>query len=92
MSERSPTPTDPSASHHRKHHLRTPSPELSHGNKLLRETLHRRILTAVLVLALAAAVVAVAFDLTSWAGWAVLIAICVTVIGVIIAISPARRA
>jgi membrane protein YdbS with pleckstrin-like domain len=92
MSERSPAPTDPSASRHRKHHLRTPSPELSHGDKLLRESMHRRILTGVLVILLAAALVAVAFDLTSWAGWVVLAAICVTVIGVIIAISPRRRA
>ena len=91
-SEPHPTPTDPSASRHRKYHLRMPSSMLNHGDKLLREAMHRRVLTAVLVLALAAGVVALAFDLTSWAGWVVLVAICATVIGVIIAISPTRRA
>ena len=91
-SELHPTPTDPSAARHRKHHLRMPSSMLSHGDKLLREALHRRALSAVLVVVLAAGVVALAFDLTSWAGWVVLVAICVTVIGVIIAISPTRRA
>lgn len=91
-SELHPTPTDPSASRHRKHHLRMPTPMLSHGDKLLREGMHRRVLTAVLVLALAAGVAVLAFDLTSWAGLVVLVGICATVIGVIIAISPTRRA
>ena len=91
-SELHPTPTDPSASHHRKRHLRMPSSMLSHGDKLLREAMHRRFLTVLLVLALGAGVVALAFDLTSWAAWVVLVAICATVIGVIIAISPTRRA
>lgn len=87
-----PTPTDPSASRHRKHHVRMPTSMLSHGDKLLREGMHRRVLTAVLILVLAAGVVALVFDLTSWAGWVVLVGICATVIGVIVAISPTRRA
>jgi membrane protein YdbS with pleckstrin-like domain len=92
MSEESPPPTDPSARRHHKHHLRTPSPELSHNRKLLRESLHRTIVIGVLALILAVTLVVVVTDLNSWASWVVLIAICVTVVGAIIAISPTRRA
>jgi hypothetical protein len=92
MSEENPRPTDPSARRHREHHLRTPSPELSHSRKLLRESLHRRILIGLLALILAVALVVAVTDLNSWASWVVLIAICVTVVGAIIAISPSRRA
>jgi hypothetical protein len=90
MSEQ--TPSDPSASRHGKHHLRQPTQQLGHGEKLLREAMHRRVLMATLVLALIAGVAALVLDLNSWAGWVVLGGICVTVIGLIIAISPTRRA
>ena len=84
--------TDPSASRHTKRHLRTPSEELSRIGKLRREALHRRFLSGALVLILVVGAFAAALDLSSWPAWVVLGAICVTVIGVIIATSPTRRA
>jgi len=84
--------SDPSASRHRKHHLRTPSAQLGRFDKLRREALHRRFLSGALVLLLIVGGYAAAFDLSSWPSWVVLGGICVTVIGVIIATSPARRA
>ncbi len=92
LNEQRPTPSDPSASHHREHHLRTPSPELSHSDKLLREAFHRRILAGVLLVVLAAAAIALVLDLDSWPEWVVLTMVCVTAVGVIIAVSPTRRA
>ena len=85
-------PSDPSASHRRKHYLRTPSQQLGRGDKLLREELHRRVLNSGLLLALMAGVLAAMLDLDSWGAWVVLAGICFTVIGVIIAVSPTRRA
>jgi hypothetical protein len=85
-------PSDPSASRHTKHHVRTPSEQLSRGDKLLREAMHRRVLMGALLVILGAGVAAAVLDLTSWAEWVVLGGICVTVIGVIIATSPTRRA
>ena len=85
-------PSDPSASRHWKHHLRTPSQQLDRGNKLLREALHRRVLTVALVLAFVAGVVAALLELDSWGAWVALGGICVTVIGVMIAVSPTRPA
>ena len=92
MSEQRPTPSDPSASHHRERHLRTPSPELNRRDKLVREALHRRVLTGGLVVVLGAGALALVLDLNSWPEWVVLIMICVTVIGAIIATSPTRPA
>lgn len=85
-------PSDPSASRHGKHHLRTPTQQLSRKDKLLREAMHRRVLSGALIVALAAGVFALVLDLNSWAEWVVLGGICVTVIGVIIATSPTRPA
>lgn len=85
-------PSDPSASRHRKHHLRTPSQQLNHGDKLVREALHRRVLNSGLLVALMAGVSAAVLDLNAWGAWVVLGGICVTVIGVIIAVSPMRPA
>jgi hypothetical protein len=83
--------SDPSASRHRKHHLRTPSEELSRPDKLIREALHVKVLLGILVPLLLAGGYAAAFDLNSWQDWVVVGGICVTVIGVIIAISPTRK-
>ena len=85
-------PSDPSASHHRKHYLRTPSQQLSRGDKLLREALHRRVLNSGLLVALIAGLFAAMLDLNSWGAWVVLGGICFTAVGLIIAVSPTRRA
>ena len=84
--------SDPSASRHGKHHLRTPSQQLGRLDKLRREALHRRFLSGVLILLLIVGSYAAVFDLDSWAAWVVAGGICVTVIGVIIATSPRRPA
>jgi hypothetical protein len=72
--------------------LRTPSQQLRRGDKLIREALHRRVLNSGLLLALMAGVSAALLELNSWGAWVVLGMICVTVVGVIIAVSPTRRA
>jgi hypothetical protein len=84
--------SDPSASRHGKHHLRTPSEELGRWDKLRREAMHRRILSGVLIMILAAGGLALAVDLDSWPEWVVLGGILFTVAGVIIATSPRRPA
>jgi hypothetical protein len=82
--------TDPSAPHHREHHLRTPTGELSHEQKLARQALHIRVLLAVLVLVLLMLGYAAVFDLDSWAEWVVMGGICSVAIGTIIAVSYRR--
>lgn len=82
--------SDPSARRHRKHHLRTPTELLGHKDKLLREASHRRLLLALLLLVAIGGGFAALLELDSWAEWVVLGGICMTVIGVIIALSPTR--
>ena len=84
--------SDPSASHHGKHHLRTPSEELGRWDKLRREAMHRRVLSGLLILILAVGGFALVVDLDSWPEWVVLGGILFTVVGVIIATSPRRLA
>jgi membrane protein YdbS with pleckstrin-like domain len=79
--------TDPQASHHREHHLRTPTNELSHEEKLRRQARHLQILTGVMVLVLAMLVYSAIFDLDNWSEWVVFGAICSVAIGTIIAVS-----
>lgn len=85
-----PNYTDPSAPHHREHHLRTPTHELPHEEKLRRQQTHMRVLTIVIVLLLALLAYAAAFDLDSWAEWLVFGGICSVAVGAIIAVSPRR--
>ncbi|MGZ5313472.1 MAG: hypothetical protein ACXWEA_04630 [Solirubrobacterales bacterium] len=82
--------TDPSAPHHSEHHLRTPTGELSHEDKLARQALHIRVLVIALILVLLMLGYAAAFDLDSWAEWVVLGGICSVGVGAIIAVSPRR--
>ena len=85
-------PSDPSASRHGKHHLRSPSEQLSRPDKLVREAMHVRVLTGLLLLTLIAGCFVAIFSLDAWHEWLVLIMICVTGIGAIIAVSPSRAA
>ena len=55
--------TDPQASHHREHHLRTPTNELTHEEKLKRQGLHMQVLTGVMLLVLAMLIYSAIFDL-----------------------------
>jgi len=79
--------TDPSAPHHREHHVRRPTGELSHEEKLARQRLHMTIMSGVLVAVLLMLAYASIFDLDSWAEWVVLGAICVTALGTLIAVN-----
>ena len=79
--------TDPSAPHHHEHHVRTPTGELSHEQRLARQRTHVTILSSVLVLVLLMLAYASIFDLNSWAEWLVLGAICFTAVGALVAVS-----
>ena len=79
--------TDPQASHHREHHLRTPTNELHHEEKLRRQQRHTQILVGVMLLVLAMLVYSALFDLDSWSEWVVFGAICSVAVGTIIAVS-----
>jgi membrane protein YdbS with pleckstrin-like domain len=68
------------------HHLHTPTSALPHSEKVRRQQQHIRILTVVLLAVLAMLAYAAAFDLDSWAEWVVLGMICVTALGVMIAV------
>ena len=85
MSEKS-TPHDPQAQPHHEHHLRTPTHELSHEDKLARERFHTTVLSVVLLGVLAMLAYAAAFDLDHWAEWIVFGAICFTGLGTVVAI------
>jgi hypothetical protein len=78
--------TDPSAPHHREHHLRTPTGELGHEQRLARQRMHVAVLSGALVLVLLMLAYAAAFDLDSWAEWLVLGAICCTAVGALVAV------
>jgi hypothetical protein len=87
MADESPQQfTDPSAPRHREHHLRTPSGELGHEQRLARQRMHIAVLSGVLVLVLLMLAYAAAFDLDSWAEWVVLGAICFTAVGALVAV------
>ncbi len=79
--------TDPQASHHREHHLRTPTNELPHEEKIKRQERHLQILTGVMLLVLAMLVYSALSDLDNWSEWVVFGAICATAVGTIIAVN-----
>jgi membrane protein YdbS with pleckstrin-like domain len=92
MSDRGPREfTDPLAPHHHEHHIRTPTDELTHEQKLARQRTHITILSVVLVLVLLILAYASIFDLNSWAEWVVLGAICVTAVGALVAVSTRQN-
>lgn len=77
--------TEPRGSR-REHHLRTPTSELPHDEKVTRQRRHAQIFAVVLVLVLALLVYGALSDLDSWADWIVFAMICVTAVGATIAI------
>ncbi len=79
--------TDPQESRHHEHHLRTPTNELPHEEKLKRQERHMQIVTGVMLLVLAMLVYSALFDLDNWSEWVVFGAICVTAIGTVIAVN-----
>ena len=79
--------TDPQESRHHEHHLRTPTNELPHEEKLQRQERHMQILTGVMLLVLAMLVYSALFDLDNWSEWLVFGAICATAIGTVIAVN-----
>jgi hypothetical protein len=79
--------TDPQRPHHREHHLRTPTGELSHERRLQRQRTHITVLSVVLLAVLAMLAYAAAFDLDHWAEWIVFGGICATAIGFMIAVN-----
>jgi hypothetical protein len=79
-------PHDPSAPSHHEHHLRTPTHELGHEERLKRERFHVTVLSFVLVGTLLMLGYAAAFDLDHAAEWIVFGGICFTALGTIVAI------
>jgi hypothetical protein len=71
-----------------RHHLRTPTSQLPHEEKLERQQFHLRVLMGVLLVVLALLVYSAAFDLDHWAEWIVFGGIVFTAIGVMIAVAP----
>lgn len=84
--------TDPQKheSHH-EHHMRTPTSELPHEEKLRRQQRHITMLTVGLLGVLAMLAYSAAFDLDHWAEWVVLGAIVFTAVGFIIAAQSQAR-
>ena len=78
--------TDPQRPHHRERHVRTPTAELSHDQKLHRQQADIRLLTLGLVAVLALLAYAAAFDLNHWAEWVVFSGICATAVGFMVAV------
>ena len=76
---------------HREHHLRTPTDQLPHQEKVRRQQRHITLLTVALVAVLLMLAYSAAFDLDHWAEWAVLGGIVVTAVGVMIAAQSQAR-
>jgi hypothetical protein len=79
-------PHDPSAPRHGEHHVRTPTHELSHEERLKRERFHTTVLTVALLGVLAMLAYSAAFDLDHAAEWIVFGGICFTALGAIVAV------
>ena len=74
------------------HHLRTPTSELPHAEKIARQQRHIEILSIVLLLVLAYLIYSAIFDLDSWAEWLVFGAIVFTAIGAGVAVNTHGKA
>jgi fatty acid desaturase len=75
------------AEEHERRHLRTPTRELPHAERVRRQQLHITVLTGALLLVLLMLAYSAAFDLDHWAEWIVLGGICATAVGAIIAVN-----
>jgi membrane protein YdbS with pleckstrin-like domain len=83
--------TDRQAGQHSEHHLRTPTTELPHEEKLRRQARHMQVLTGVMLLVLAMLIYSALFDLDNWSEWVVFGAICSVAVGTMIAVSTRSR-
>lgn len=79
-------PTDPQRGPQREHHLRTPTQELPHEERVRREQFHVTVLSFVLLGTLAMLAYAAAFDIDHPGEWIVLGAIAATALGTVVAI------
>ncbi len=83
--------TDRQAGQHGEHHLRTPTSELPHEEKLRRQARHVQILSGVMLLVLTMLIYSALFDLDSWSEWVVFGAICAVAVGTMIAVSTSGQ-
>ncbi len=79
-------PTAPQRAPHGEHHLRTPTHELPHDERVKREQSHVTVLSFVLLGTLAMLAYAAAFDIDHPGAWIVLGAIAATGLGSVVAI------
>lgn len=78
--------TDPQQHEGHALHVRTPSSQLPHEEKIKRQERHLQLLTGALLLVLLMLAYASAFDLDNWSEWVVLGGISTVAIGTIIAV------
>lgn len=76
----------------RGHHLRTPTSQLPHAEKIARQDRHIEILSIVLLAVLLLLIYSAAFDIDSWAEWIVFGGIVAAAVGAGVAINTAARA
>jgi len=76
---------------HREHHLRTPTEELPHQEKVRRQQRHITMLTIALIGVLLMLGYSAVFDLDHWAEWTVLGGIVFTAVGFMIAAQSQAR-
>lgn len=77
---------------HREHHIRTPTSQLPHEEKIRRQQRHITMLTIGLLGVLALLAYSAIFDLDHWSEWVVFGAIVATAVGFIIAAQSQARA
>jgi len=75
----------------REHHIRTPTNQLPHDEKVKRQQRHITMLTVGLLGVLAMLAYSAAFDLDHWAEWVVLGGIVFTAVGFMIAAQSQAR-
>jgi hypothetical protein len=75
----------------REHHVRTPTSQLPHEEKLKRQQRHITMLSVGLLGVLAMLAYSAAFDLDHWAEWVVLGGIVFTALGFVIAAQSQAR-
>lgn len=78
--------TDPQQHEDHARHVRTPTSQLPHAEKMKRQERHLQILTVALLLVLLMLGYSAVFDLDNWSEWVVLGGICTVAIGTIIAV------